>query len=130
MSASTPDPLRTLRVLVVGGDARLEGELADALASATDARVALHWSPEYEQAQEAARSRSPDLVCIELGSDASELQGFVSSLRALAPALPVVGVRVPGAAHGERSDILVEAVRAGFVDVIDAENEGGTRMLA
>jgi len=119
MTSSAPEPLRTLRVLVVGGDARLEGELADALASATDARVALHWSPEYEQAHEAARSRCPDLVCIELGADASALQGFVSSLRALAPALPVVGVRVPGAVDGERSDVLVEAVRAGFVDVID-----------
>jgi len=119
MTSSAPQPLRTLRVLVVGGDARLEGELADALASATDARTALHWSPEYEEAHAAARARCPDLVCIALEADASALQGFVSSLRVLAPELPVVGVRVPGAVHGDRDEVLVEAVRAGFVDVID-----------
>jgi pilus assembly protein CpaE len=119
MSAHAPEPLRSLRVLVVGGDARLESELADALASTTEARTTLHWSQEYDGAQQAVRARRPDLVCIELGSDASALHVFVSTLRALAPEVPIVGVRVPSAAGSERSDVLVEALRAGFIDVID-----------
>ena len=110
---------RPLRALAVGPDARLEEELRDALAATTDTRVSIQWCAEYSEADRSARGRCPDLVCIQLDSNAEALQAFVASLRALNPGLPVVGVRQPHADFSGSSDVLVEAVRAGFVDVID-----------
>ena len=119
MSEFEREPLRTLQVLVVGDDPRLEDELREAFEASTDARVTLQGCVDYPEAERAARARCPDLVCVQLDGSATELQHFVASLRSLSPEMPFLGARQPAAAHGESSDILIEAVRAGFLDVID-----------
>ncbi len=119
-TANDADAARTLHVLVVGPETELGDELREALRATTDTRVSLRQSFDYAEAGDAVRSRQPDLVCVELGADADALRGFVASVRAMAPDLPFVGVQArssDGDAAGR--DVLVEALRTGFVDVIE-----------
>ncbi len=112
--------VRTLQVLVVGRSGELAEELEAALHAATDLRVSLRQARDFAEAGEATRSRLPDLVCTELGADASALRSFVSSLRALAPDLPFVGLIDRRPQEGEAGrEVLVEALRTGFLDAIE-----------
>ena len=112
--------IRTLQVLVVGPSPEFTGELEAALLAATEARVSLRSAADFSEAAAASRARMPDVVCIELGHDAAKLRDFVAALRVLAPDLPFVGIH---SSVRETSvsgpDVLVEAVRSGFLDVIE-----------
>jgi pilus assembly protein CpaE len=111
--------LRTLQVLVVGGTPALSEELESALRAATEARVALRWAADFAEAGGAARVRPPDLVCTELGASNTALRAFVEELRALAPGVSLLGIRGSAQAEaGVESSVLVEALRAGFLDVL------------
>ena len=112
--------IRTLQVLVVGPSPEFAGELEAALLAATEARVSLRSAADFSEAAAASRARMPDVVCIELGHDAAKLRDFVAALRVLAPDLPFVGIH---SSVRETSvsgpEVLVEAVRSGFLDVIE-----------
>lgn len=119
MSPGEADLSRTLQILVVGPGPELGEELEAACRAATDARVSLRVAAGFGEAVEAVRGRAPDLVCVELGSDAGALRELVSSLRVLIPDLPLLGIRDVSREGGDPSEVLVEALRAGFVDVLD-----------
>ena len=111
---------RTLQVLVVGPSAELADELDAALRASVDTRIGLRSAASFREAEQLARARTPDLVCTEFGRDPDELRGFIGSLRALAPDLPFLGVRERAEQGGKESEaVLVEALRAGFLDVIE-----------
>ena len=60
MSAPPPEPLRTLRVIVVGSDPRIEGKLADALAKLA------RWAP--SRATACSRFGAWAKVCSQTGA--------------------------------------------------------------
>lgn len=112
--------IRTLQVLVVAQSPEFASELELALHAAVDVRVSLRSTVDFAEAQAASRARLPDLVCIELGQGAADLHDFVASLRILAPDLPFVGIHSSKREVGAGgSEVLVEAVRSGFLDVIE-----------
>ena len=114
------DALRTLQVLFVAQSPEFESELELALHAATESRVSLRSAVDFDEAEAVSRARVPDLVCIELGQSAADLHDFVASLRILEPDLPFVGIHSSSRDDGSGGpEVLVEAVRSGFLDVIE-----------
>ena len=119
-SEAGPDPKRTLQVLVIGKSPEFAGELQAALHAATDVRISLRSASDFSGAARATRARLPDLVCIELDRDPASLREFVAAARAIAPDLAFVGIHsAMRDTSTAASEVLVEAVRAGFLDVIE-----------
>lgn len=114
------DSIRTLQVLFVARSPEFASELELALDAATEARVSLRSAVDFGEAEAVSRARLPDLVCIELGQSAAELHDFVASLQILEPDLPFVGIHSSSRDDGSGGpEVLVEAVRSGFLDVIE-----------
>ncbi len=111
---------RMLQVLVVGRGDECGDEIDAALEAATNVRYTVRHATALDSAVNAARARLPDMVCVDLAWEPGELRAFVSSVRALAPHVPFVGIHSPAAsATAAAKDSLVEAVRSGFLDVIE-----------
>lgn len=109
---------RSLQVLVVGPDVDLVSELDLALAGAAAQRAVLTHARSFADAAATFGARTPDLVCVELGSDAAALRRFAADVRLLAPDALLLGVHSPDALDASDASVLVEALRAQFADVI------------
>ncbi len=120
MTADANTSMGSLRILAVGSDAGLANELEAAWQAADTTRAFVQYAADYYEAARLSRSRMPDALCVELTGDTAELRDFITSMRALDPDLPLLGVRPDASdAHGTSdSAILVQAIRAGFLDVI------------
>lgn len=112
------DASRSLSVLVVGDDPLLAQELEAALESAASARTVVRFAGRYEEAASQFRAESPQLVCVALYGKPADFAAFVRDVQALEPDTALVGIRDARVDERTEGPLLVEAVRAGLIDVL------------
>lgn len=108
------------QILVVSKDPNLKREMETAL------RAVKRWDPlllhaaEDRQAIETARSRRPEIVCIEMGHGVAALKRVAEDLAAASPDSVVVAAyrREAFSSESEESEAIIEALRARFADFL------------
>ncbi|MDZ4774152.1 MAG: AAA family ATPase [Planctomycetota bacterium] len=110
----------TPQILVVGSDPLLKEEFEHAVTSLRRWKPVVHFVRSSRQAIEVARSRRPEVVCMQLESDPRSLKTFAEEIEASAPDSVVVALYRPenlGFSEGEHS-VLIEAMRAEVRDFL------------
>jgi pilus assembly protein CpaE len=117
MAARTAD---TVHVLVVAGEVGLRTEFEAALAGVRAPPVVTHHATGWRQGVEAARFRSPDVVCVEIGRDLGPVRAFARDVLAVAPQALLAGIYRPEdlAAGDAEGRILIDAMRARIQDFL------------
>ncbi len=111
----------SLTILLVGGDTKLPKELDMALAGiAAGQSVVVHQASDFRQGLEAARSRQPDLVLVEMTADLAALRQFADEMAASVGHIAVAAVFHPSIFGPDVSEsaIIIEAIRAGVRDFL------------
>ncbi len=110
----------TPQILVVGNDSLLRGEFESAVSSLRKWRPALHFAQTMRQALEIARTRRPELVCVQMESDPRSLKTFAEELHAVAEESVVVALYRPenlGFGSSEHN-VVIDAMRAHVQDFL------------
>ena len=110
----------TPQILVVGSDPLLKEEFESAVTSLRRWKPVVHFVRSSRQAIEVARSRRPEIVCMQLESDPRSLKTFAEEIEASAPDSVVVALYRPenlGFGEGEHS-VVIEAMRAQVRDFL------------
>lgn len=110
----------SLSILVVSSDPALSAEIQTALRSLDGTRPVLHEANELRQGAEQARSRSPQIVFVEMTTDIGALQNFAQEVRRGTPGTHIIAVFRPDALGEDVSEsaVLIEAIRAGVKDFL------------
>ncbi|MCL4848615.1 MAG: AAA family ATPase [Acidobacteria bacterium] len=111
---------RTLHLLVVGHGDTLRDEFDAALAGVPNHRPVTHHVGDLRHAVAAARSRQPDLICVEMARDTRMLTTFAREVGLVAPDAVVAAVYDPSqlAASESEGAIIIEALRARVQDFL------------
>jgi pilus assembly protein CpaE len=106
--------------LIVGSDPKLPGEVEAALPGSGDDRPIVHQAGDYRLGIEAARSRRPDLLLVEMTPDLRQLKMLSEEIAACSPETLVAAVFHPNVFGAERSEssVLIEAIRFGVRDFL------------
>lgn len=110
----------TPHILVVGHDPTLPVEFESALSGISGIRAVTHFSPDYRQGIEAARSRTPDLVCIEMDRNLRLLKSFTEELAVAAPEANITAIYRQDIFGPEDSEgaLIIEALRSRVQDFL------------
>jgi pilus assembly protein CpaE len=111
---------RTATILIVSPDPRLGAEVDAALKGITALSAVVHRVPDFRQGAEAARSRRPDFVLVEMGRDLRALKVFAEEVTAGSPETSLAAVFAPDLFGPDVSEsaLLIEAVRVGMQDFL------------
>ncbi len=111
---------RTLQILVVGRDASLPGEFPSALAGVPNWHAVVYHASRYGEAQEAALSRHPHLICLQMGEDDRELTAFARDMQSALPDTAIVAMYSPERSGQETSDSvrIIEVLRSNVRDFL------------
>ncbi|MBL8858364.1 MAG: AAA family ATPase [Planctomycetes bacterium] len=110
----------TPQILVVGSDPMLKEEFEAAVSNLRRWKPVVHFVRSTRQAVEVARSRRPEVVCMQLEADPRTLKTFAEEIEASAPDSVVVALYRPenlGFGEGEHS-VVIEAMRAQVRDFL------------
>ena len=111
-----------ISILTVSSDPRFREELDSALASVDDLHPVLYHACDIRQAAEAARSRRPQIVLVEMGSDVRPLLAFAQEAAFVSPETTVAAVFRPDVFEPDVSEstVLIQALRGGVKDFLRA----------
>lgn len=111
---------KPIHILVVGQDQALRQECEAAIEGLPKHRVVVTYATEFAQAEEYARSRQPELVCVELNTNVQALKLFTKELYAAVPNTVVAGLFWQDKLGGQDSDtmVLIDYVRARVQDFL------------
>jgi pilus assembly protein CpaE len=104
----------------VGPDPKLRRESEAALAGIAEAQTVIHYVDDYRRGIEAARSRHPALVLVEMTSDVRALRRFAEEVAVASPGTAVAAMFAPDIFGPDVSEsaIIIEALRAGVQDFL------------
>jgi pilus assembly protein CpaE len=107
-------------IMVIGTDPKLAAEVNSALEALVDVRGVTYPVSERRQAIEAARSRAPELVVLELSTDLAGLAEFARDMEMVSPHSTLVGAfRNDLLMHDvSESAFLIEALHCGLKDFL------------
>jgi len=110
----------TPQILVVGNDSLLRGEFETACQSLRKWRPVLHFATHMRAAVETARTRRPEIVCVQMESDPRALRTFADEIHAVAPEASVIALYRPGSLGAGDSEgaVLIDAIRAHVQDFL------------
>jgi pilus assembly protein CpaE len=105
---------KTLQFLVVGPDPALHQEFGSALRRLNDLQAVTHVASDGRQGVEAARSRQPDVVFVEMTRDPRALKTFAEEVAVGSPDSIVVGVYRREVLGGDASEggVIIDALRS------------------
>jgi len=111
---------KTTSILVVGPDRTLPREIDSALSSLESVRMVTHYTPDYRQGIESARSRRPDIAIVEMGTDHRSLKMFVEEVRVGSPETSIIAAYHAQSLTGGsgESDTIIKAIRMGVQDFL------------
>jgi pilus assembly protein CpaE len=111
---------RTLQVLLAGNDPSLLDEFQSAIAGVPNWRAVVHYAPGYGQAMEAATSRNPQLICLQMGEDDRALTAFARDIRASLPDAAIVALYSPerGGQDASETARIIEVMRSNVKDFL------------
>jgi pilus assembly protein CpaE len=106
--------LKSLRVLIVGGDRTLEDEFRTALAGVPDAHAVSYFATSDRQVLEIVRGRQPDLVVIEIDREVEGIAGLSKEIHELLPSVAIAAAFRPDRLeeHQSESATIIELLRA------------------
>lgn len=111
---------KPIHILVVGSDQALKPECAAAIEGLPGQRVVVTYASGFAQAEDHARSRQPELVCVELNAHVQDLKLFAKELSKTVPGTVLAGLfwedQLGGA--GPEAMVLIDYVRAGIRDFL------------
>lgn len=110
----------SFHILIVGVDPNLAEECRAALAGWTGDTPVLHRASGATQAVEAARSRNPALVILEMTADLAQLKALTGELAIASPNTVIAAAFRPEALGNDVSEsaVLIEALRSGVGDFL------------
>jgi pilus assembly protein CpaE len=108
------------QILIVAADPSLRTEFESALRGVKRWAPVLHYVAEHRQGIEAARSRRPDIVCVEMDQGIGSLKRFAEEVGAASPDSVVVGAfrHERFGTDGEETATIIEAMRARVADFL------------
>lgn len=111
---------KPIHILVVGHDHALRPEFDAAVEGLPKQRVVVTYATGFAQAEEYARNRQPELVCVELNANAQDLKLFAKELYRTVPGTVVAGMFWQDKLGGQESDamVLIDYVRARVQDFL------------
>jgi pilus assembly protein CpaE len=111
---------KTVHILVVGPDPSLASDFEAAVRGLRDRSVVLHVEAEERRALEEVRSRTPDVVCIEMPEDPRALRALAGEMSATSPSSVLVGVfrRDDFADDQAEGAYLIQALRSQVRDFL------------
>ncbi len=107
-------------ILVVATDPALQDEFGAALAGVSKWNPLVHFAHDMRQGVELARSRRPEIVCVEMERDLDLLKRFAEEISAASPESIVVATyrrQIFGPEDNEGA-IIIEAMRSRVVDFL------------
>jgi len=110
----------TPHILVVSNDPTLPSEFESALSGISGVRAVTHFATDTRQGIESARSRTPDLVCIEMDRNLRTLKSFTEELAVAAPEANVTAIYRQDIFGPEDSEgaVIIEALRSRVQDFL------------
>lgn len=110
----------TPQILVVGSDPLLKTEFAAAVHGLRRWRPVIHFEPDVRQGVEVARSRRPDVVCVQMDGGAHMLRSFAEDVKRSAPGTAVAALFRPDGVTPYESEpsVFIEAMRADVQDFL------------
>jgi len=111
---------KPIHILVVGQDQALRHEFDAAIEGLPKQRVVVTYATGFAQADEYARNRQPELVCVELNANVQDLKLFAKELYRTVPGTVVAGMFWQDKLGGQGSDamVLIDYVRARVQDFL------------
>ncbi len=111
---------KPIHIVVVGHDPALRPEFDAAIEGMPNQRVVVTYATGFAQAEEYARNRQPELVCVELNADVQALKLFAKELYRTVPGTVVAGMFWQDKLGGQESDamVLIDYVRARVQDFL------------
>jgi pilus assembly protein CpaE len=120
MNQGSPAGDKSLRVLVVSGDASLEEEFRSALARIPDRQGSVYFADTYRAAVDMATRRQPNFVLIEIDRDANEVAGLAKDLQDVVPDAAIAAAFNPDQFDQGRNerDTIIELLRSQVRDFL------------
>ncbi|MCP9471158.1 MAG: AAA family ATPase [Nitrospira sp.] len=111
---------KPIHILIVGQDQTLRQECEAAIEGLPSQRVVLTYASGFAQAEDHARNRRPELVCVELNAHVQDLRLFAKELYRTVPGTVLAGLFWEDQLGGRESDamVLIDYVRAGIQDFL------------
>lgn len=111
---------KPIHILVVGHDHALRPEFDAAVEGLPKQHVVVTYATGFAQAEEYARNRQPELVCVELNANAQDLKLFAKELYRTVPGTVVAGMFWQDKLGGQEADamVLIDYVRARVQDFL------------
>lgn len=111
---------KPIHILVVGQDQTLRHEFDAAVEGLPKQRAVVTYATGFAQADEYARNRQPELVCVELNANVQDLKLFAKELYRTVPGTVVAGMFWQDKLGGQGSDamVLIDYVRARVQDFL------------
>ncbi|MEM7231759.1 MAG: AAA family ATPase [Planctomycetota bacterium] len=108
-----------MQILIVSSDASLRGEVESSLDPRPPA-LTVRTAPTARDGVEAARSRAPDLIFVEVEPEEGELERFASEVSTHAPSTVICAVYRPEVfgPGSKESDTIIGGLRAGVSDFV------------
>lgn len=111
---------KAIHILVVGRDQALRPEFEAAIEGLPNQRAVVTYATGFAQAEEYARNRQPELVCVELSTNIQDVKLFTKELYNTLPNTIVAGLFWQDKLGGQESDtmVLIDHVRARVQDFL------------
>ena len=111
---------KLLHILIVGDDDGLRQEFEAALAGIPHRQIVSSYAKGLRQAEELARSRQPQLICLEMDQGIVNLRTFVQDMYQLLPDTVVVAMYRPDQFGPDESEgaVIIEGVRSRIQDFL------------
>ncbi|MCP9442419.1 MAG: AAA family ATPase [Nitrospira sp.] len=111
---------KPVHILVVGHDPLLREEWEAAIEGLPARRVLVTHVSGFAHAEDLARNRQPELVCVELNANVQDLRLFAKELYRTVPGTVLAGLFREDQLGGRESDatVLIDYVRAGIQDFL------------
>jgi pilus assembly protein CpaE len=114
------DADKTLRVLIVGGDAALEEEFGSALSRVPGRQATITYVETYREAVDVARRRLPNLILIDIDRGAGDIAALAKDLQTQVPEAAIAAAFTPDRLDVGQSEgaTIIELLRASVRDFL------------
>jgi pilus assembly protein CpaE len=111
---------KAVQILVVGSDPALPAEFQEAAAGVANRHVLVHWVRDPGQAEEAVRSRRPQLICVDLTDNPRPLALLARQIVSAEPDAAVIAMYRPERMTGTEleTSFVIESLRSGIRDFL------------
>ena len=109
-----------LHILVVGKSPGLRAEFDSALQGVGNYRCVTVYAESFRHAEELARNRRPQLICVEMNGDLRGLKEFTIDVSQMLPETAIAGLYKPDLFESDQSEsaFILEGVRARIQDFL------------